>query len=300
MKKTRIIVPGMAVIAFSTAAAIAGSVAWFTASRTVTINAGSYAVVKTTSNLDITLSAGVGTSLGSTENTIEFNGLLTDGSFNHLNGKVMTPNASGTGIAKETLLTANNLESELTRVEDLDGKVVYTAATFEIEFSMNFGAGWENASDVGLYLDCTAEKSAFSVDGDAAALTATGFRMAFYSIDTNAETRVFAGLQSFNSCKYVASSTAADFAGTAYTDELIDSSYDTALPTSETTRANAIARPDYLGVFEPDEDAVVLTFTVVCWFEGTDPNIVDQPNATDYQKVLTNLVFEAVDLNAAA
>ena len=55
MKKTRIIAPALAIIAFSTAASIAGSVAWFTASRQVTINAGSYAVVKTNSDLTVEL-----------------------------------------------------------------------------------------------------------------------------------------------------------------------------------------------------------------------------------------------------
>ena len=297
MKKSRIIVPGMAVIAFSTAAAIAGSVAWFTASRTVTISAGSYAVVKTTSNLDIELSAGVGTSVDNETDTVSFSGLLTDGSFNHIEGNIYTPNASGDAIAKETALSANNLARELTRVEDLGGKVVYTAATFDIEFSMNFGATWQTAKDVGLYLDCREAKSAFTVDGGDAAVTATGFRMGFYSTDTNGQKRVFADLQSESSCKYVASTS--NFTGTAYSGDLIDSSYAAALPTSETTRAAATSRPDFLGFFEPGEDAVTLTFTVVCWFEGTDPNIVDQTEADYYQTVISNLVFEAVDLNAA-
>ena len=61
MKKSKIIVPALAIIAFSTAASIAGSVAWFTASRTVSISGGEYSVVKLTSDLKCTLTAGVGT-----------------------------------------------------------------------------------------------------------------------------------------------------------------------------------------------------------------------------------------------
>ena len=101
MKKTKIIAPALAIIAFSTAASIAGSVAWFTASRQVTINAGSYAVVKTNSDLTYTMAAGVGTSVNTASNTVTFSGLLTHGSFNHLTGEVFTPTGDGKGLAKK-------------------------------------------------------------------------------------------------------------------------------------------------------------------------------------------------------
>ena len=100
MKKSRIIVPGMAVIAFSTAAAIAGSVAWFTASRTVTISAGSYAVVKTTTNLEVELFDGVGTTVTNSDDnySVTFGGKLTDASFNHLQGNIFRPDGTGKAI----------------------------------------------------------------------------------------------------------------------------------------------------------------------------------------------------------
>ena len=63
MKKSRIIIPALAMIAFSVAASIAGTVAWFTASRTAQINAGTYAVVKTSAELKCVLSNGVGRKL---------------------------------------------------------------------------------------------------------------------------------------------------------------------------------------------------------------------------------------------
>ena len=61
MKKTRILIPAMAMIAFSTAASIAGSVAWFTANRQTSVNAGTYAVVKTTANLECEVTGVLGT-----------------------------------------------------------------------------------------------------------------------------------------------------------------------------------------------------------------------------------------------
>ena len=50
MKKSRIIVPALALIALSTVASITGTVAWFTASRSVQINAGNFAITKTSAN----------------------------------------------------------------------------------------------------------------------------------------------------------------------------------------------------------------------------------------------------------
>ena len=58
MKKSKLIVPALAIIAFSTAASITGTVAWFTANRQVTINAGNYTVVKTSADLDCDLADG--------------------------------------------------------------------------------------------------------------------------------------------------------------------------------------------------------------------------------------------------
>jgi hypothetical protein len=296
----------MAVIAFSTAAAIAGSVAWFTASRTVTINAGSYAVVKTSANLEVTLANGVGTSVN--ENTVTFNGKLTDGSFNHLQGNIYEPNAAGDAIAEEIALTDAQLATKLERAEIGDPAVkVYTAATFKMTFSMTFGADYATAKKVGLFLNNAAGKSAFTVSGTP--VTATGFRMGFYTTTTNAEKKVFADLQTNDQsasegptdvCKYVASTE--NFAGTAYNangaHDLIDATYSEAMPESKSLSISAAqARPDFLGYFTPDDDAVKMEFTVVAWFEGTDPNIVNQDVAANYQEVASNLVFEAIDLS---
>jgi len=307
MKKTKVIVPALALIAFSTVASIAGSVAWFTASRQVTINAGSYAVVKTNSDLQYALTNGVGTSFSS--NTVSFDGKLTDGSFNHKTGNVYTPNTSGTGIAKATSIVGaaadltttelENIEADLLRTT-LSGDVkVYTAATFDISFTVNFGVG---ELDKGLYLNCTSGQSQFTHSDTAK--TAKGFRMAFYPVSipdgSAASAKVFADLQESANCKYVAGNDNID--GTAYgANELIDVNHSTALPTASTDRAVAIARPDYLGTFKASETnpLVTLKYRVVVWFEGTDPEIINRDTQAEYQEVTSKLVFEAVDLKAA-
>lgn len=297
MKKSKIIVPAIAMIAFSTAASIAGSVAWFTASRQVTINAGTYAVVKTTSNLDAVLTGGVGTTVN--ESTVSFTGKLTDGSFSHANGNIYTPKQVGKDVkidADKVYPVSTATAAQLLRTT-LPGNVpVYTAATFEIAFSMNFGAG---ANDVALYLN--AASSSFTNQSGGDAKTAKGFRMAFYPKTTptgsSSVAKVFADLQLAAKCKYVAGTD--NETGTAYeANTLVDSAYTTAVPESADV---STARPDYLGTFKAPATAGVVTivYTVVAWFEGTDEEIRNRNINDEYQEVAASLTFDAVDCPSA-
>ena len=145
MKKSRIIIPALAMIAFSMAASVTGAVAWFTAQRTAKVNAGTYAVVKTTSDLAISATAGVGTSVDNSGATkaVTFNGKLTDGSFDHVGNKIYTPNESGNSVAAgnkgEIALSDENLATLLTRGTD-GTNTIYTAATFGLTFTITFGS----------------------------------------------------------------------------------------------------------------------------------------------------------------
>lgn len=319
MKKSRILVPALAMIAFSTAASVAGSVAWFTANRTASVNAGTYAVVKTTANLEVEVNEGLATTV--TDNVVSLgDNKLTDGSFNHKTGNIYQPNADGTDLDSTNPEVAYNDSQIATKLErgtlpsPSTGKV-YTAATFELVFTIKYGS---SAGNYGLFLDNTAGKTAFSVSGGAAALTAKGFRMGFYPSGTgeNGRATVLADLQDngtwdhdgdgaeasptaeVNKIKYVASTS--NFAGTDYAAadyDLIDSAYNTALPSTAPTKAQAGARPDYLGYFAFAANSdVTLTLTVVCWFDGNDPEIRNRANETDYQSVAAQLNFEAIKL----
>ena len=312
MKKSKIIIPALAMIAFSTVASIAGTVAWFTASRQVTVSAGTYAVVKTTTNLECHVSNGVGTVATESDDnrTISLNGnKLTDGSFNHKTGTVFTPNDAGDAIAKSTLLSAENLATELERATITGGKV-YTAVTWGLTFTISFGA---QSGDYGLYLN--AGLSSFvredaSTEGTSDK-TAKGFRIAFYPATapegSTVYKTVFADLQAAAKCKYVSSTD--NFTGTAYVDtdyELVDSAYNTALPVEAglegaPTRAAATAqRPDCLGIFGfVASTRVTLSYTAVAWFEGTDEEIKNRELASDYQSVIASLTFDAVKVAAA-
>lgn len=309
MKKSRIIIPALAMIAFSVAASIAGTVAWFTASRTAQINAGTYAVVKTSAELKCVLSNGVGTTVS--DSTVSLNGnLLSDGSFSHKSSKVYTPNSEGTALDTEKgeiPLSDAQLATKLQRgTTGTPAKTIYTAVTFNMAFTVSFGA---IEGDIGLYLDNGAGKSSFTVDGGADPITAKGFRMAIVPSETAPEgsaTRatVFADLQEFAKCHYIGGTSDTFLSGTAYAsadNDLVDSAYNAALPTSATERSEAIARPDYLGYFGYKANSqVTLNYTVVAWFEGTDENIINRATAAEYQAVVAKLNFEAVNLKAGS
>lgn len=339
MKKSRIIIPALALIAFSVAASVTGAVAWFTASRTARIDAGTYAVVKTSANLDVELTQGAHTTVNTGSKVVTFGGVLSDGSFDHINKKIYTPAADGKSLKVDnqnnpvaidvTGTTFTDEGNDLYRGQTaanptaeppVVAKNIYTAATFDITFTVSFGA---ISGDVGLYLDNTTGKTNFAVEGGGTAYTAQGFRMAFVPIGTNAgsgNTRVLADLQTLNeqydvtdpdtgdvtqetrrAISYIggdAPKTSFTNGGQEYgTNVLIDASYSDPLPTSSTARSTATARPDYLGVFAFDSgNQVQLSYRVVCWFEGTDPEIVNRDLLAEYQAVVATLHFEAIDL----
>ena len=328
MKKSKIIVPALALIAFSMAASITGSVAWFTANRQATINAGTYTVVKTTANLDYQLTAGIGTYLDTADttgstilvksmyNSSLVDNKLTDGSFDHLQSNIYTPDASVDTATATALASATDLN--MTRAElDTHGKV-YTAVTFTAVFKIKFAS---QANNIGLFFDIGA--SSFTAadapaSGQAASSNAAskGFRMAFVgTAGTNSSTyvsRVVAPLQTAANCKYVDATVAQDLIteatqtdpevvnGTAYTDPyLMDSAYagsPTALPADGAiNQTAAAARKDYLGTFNfLENQEVSLTYTIVAWFEGTDSNVV---NDTVLQAVTSVLHFKAINLS---
>ena len=329
MKKSRIVIPALAMIAFSMAASITGAVAWFTATRTASIDAGIYTVVRTTANLDVALSAsGIGTTgadSGSTH-TISVEGVLADASFDHTAAakNIVTPDGNGTKVGAITGLTsATPTNMKRGQTNDNPAKNIYTAITWDIDFSVEFGGA---AGDVALFLDTNlvgesgseVANSRFVVTGSNTSdnNTATGFRMAFIpksAYTSNAEVKVFAGLQTGSACKFVdtlddAESPAVPLAvgdtlpaGTSYSGTtLIDKDYHGGtggLPESFAAGTDVTARQDYFGTFVyATNQTVHLEYTVVCWFEGTDPNVV---NGKVLQSVQSYLSFKAINVPAA-
>lgn len=320
MKKTRIIIPALAMIAFSVAASITGTVAWFTANRTAQIDAGSYAVVKTSNDLTCSVGQGVGTTAansGSTH-TITVGGKLTDGSFDHAgtNKYIIAPDGSGTKVGKRTALSVTDVkangETELLRGETSDSTPIsiYTAITWDLTFTIQFGAA---TGDIGLFMNLatTTYTPSSETIGATNQDTAKGFRMAFIpqgATSNDGVAHVVAGLQTSSNCHYIGgepavgsllSGSVTNYSGLT----LIDSSNFSASATlaESYTQSAASGMVNYFGKFAfAANSSVELSYRVVCWFEGTDPNIVngDTDNVTIFRDVTSHLEFSAINLTA--
>ncbi len=107
-KKSKIIVPALALITATTVASVTGTVAWFTASRAVTISASQFHTTTLDSNLKVTVEAyheagttGANSTTPSDSGTVTVDGLMTHGSYAASNLQ-SSGNNSG-----ETATTAN-------------------------------------------------------------------------------------------------------------------------------------------------------------------------------------------------
>lgn len=322
MKKSKIIVPALGLLLLSTAASVSGTVAWFTAVRTYNMTAGEFAVVKTTATLECELGAGVGTTANSSAKSIGLaseNIELTDASFDHVNNKIIAPDADGAKIGKVTdLVTATSgasftdFQTAITRAVYEDSSsvehTVYSAATWTMDFKIAFTAGGVNSAlflnSTSKFTDSTGNEIVPGEDGEAG----KGFRIAFVPItDTGDSTNVFqtgsltvyAGAQKSDTGDFNVTPTyvtnaavGTTLAGASYTGTtLMDRSYTTGLPNdgaANTTTASA--RNDYLGKFTAVAGSTVhLKFYCVAWFEGTDPNV---NNNADLNNVKAALNFE--------
>ena len=152
MKKSKVIIPAMALILFSTAASISGTVAWFTASRAFNTTVGDFAVVNTKDNLECVMHAGLGTTESDNIVSVISGKSLTDASFDHLTSDhfIIAPNADGDKVGKKVVLSTatfnDNATTGLQRETD-----IYSAFTWTMDFRLNMSA--TATSDVGLFFD---------------------------------------------------------------------------------------------------------------------------------------------------
>ena len=102
MKKSKIIIPAAAILALSVGASVTGTVAWFTAARTVSFGVSNMAVINTAGDLGVSLTAGTGTKISSSEDSttsVELS-YLRDASYDAIGDKayVATLNNDGSKV----------------------------------------------------------------------------------------------------------------------------------------------------------------------------------------------------------
>ncbi|MBQ7244105.1 MAG: hypothetical protein IJS52_07885 [Bacilli bacterium] len=158
MKKSKVLIPAMALLLFSTAASITGTVAWFTANRTFAMTAGEFAVINTKNNLACVLAGGVGTEATTTSITTKTNYILTDASFDHTETthNIVIPNEDGDKIARIVALAnadegSENSGNHMFRQNGTGSQKIFSAFTWNLTFTVTFAAA--ETQDLGLFLD---------------------------------------------------------------------------------------------------------------------------------------------------
>ena len=359
MKKSKVIVPALGILLLSAAASISGTVAWFTANRTFEMDAGNFSVISTKTNLECEVTAGVGTKVGANkaiqlDSSLNSGNLkLTDASVDHSAKKLVAPDYTGKEVGKVvTLASANNGYNEeydpdgdstpnpgydsafangLYRETYNDGTadvMVYSAFTFELDFSIAYAS---TGSSQALFMDladCTAT---------AASNTGKGFRMAFIpetieaqsghadgagiakvwapnrlladvhngeqtaGADTPTEDDdVFEQVPDLQYCNLstAAAGTKLDTLETQYTTGNVLMTKDNAALQAPTDGSGTTSNVNYMGTFTFAASTTVhLKYLVVVWFEGTDPVIVNNAE-TVYETISTHLAFGSDLLHA--
>lgn len=134
MKKSRIILPAVALLTISTVAAASSTVAWFSATREITINTNEVGVYNPESNLEIVLTgvSEAGSKVKDNEpRIIDLPSYLRDGSVDLNSGKVYKKDL----VATDTYNEVTGFTSEKALINDQE-TVIYRATSWKMTFSM--------------------------------------------------------------------------------------------------------------------------------------------------------------------
>ena len=287
MKKSKIILPAVALLTISTVAAASSTVAWFTANRTVNVNLSQVAVYNPESDLNVTLvkDDNAGTSVDNTKNAqiVTLPSYMRDGSVDAANKKVYKKDV----VTSEYSLV-NGYSTDTATIAG-ESKVIYRATHWTMNFSM-VGA---STNDYGVLLDMGKTKCTI-VNNEDNGKVSQAFRIAFVSEDA---VTVLAPFSTATSLTYVKDTDGTIKNDGAYTSEIVSSSLkDKAIKTSEVTATTDFnAANGYVGTIDKSADGTVQTLSVECyaWFEGEDPNC-KVPEGGLNTKITSLLSFYAV------
>lgn len=331
MKKSKVIIPAMALLLFSTAASITGTVAWFTATRLVTVTTGEFAVNNVDDGLTAAMSAGVATVASDTNSdgvndkvSLVENHKLTHGSFNFARDEqkawILNKDAyddSEYHVAKGTLTNAesgytSNAHQAATDIwyhktvtDNGTSTYYYVAVSFTITFTYTFGT---QTKDVGVYLNPQA--STLTIGNDTAGTdrtkkTGLGFRLAFIPSDTDVAPKVFGNNPAAANTLFYTTSAPKDGTTAYTTGDNYSGNYVSPVTSGYTGVADATSDDDTTRLARKDRICTLTKVTnatkgtsqsatvkCVAWFEGEDPNVV---STADMDHVTASLTFFARD-----
>ncbi len=283
-KKSKIIVPALALITATTVASVTGTVAWFTASRTATASLNTFSATAMDSALKVTATAGVGTTnIGGTDTakTIAVDGNLTHGSYDakanpndSTNGGhlyVADTDYDGTTTTITGYRDLNNLNGEKhtgseTTHDWLAGKSNNANVWYGISWTLKFTQDNTNSTKEDNFLFFNPKETTMTGTGD----TIKGLKVALMtdskvlvvggdSVLTHVDSTVTKDTKEANLPKFVNSDS-----GRTYVEKGTD-------VTKVVDYSSSIDSNVYnFGTIDTTNG---LTITCVAWFEGTDENV---------------------------
>lgn len=290
-----------------------GTVAWFSSTRTFSMQAGDFEIAQIDGNLDCTVTAGIGTivtgSKAEGNQAIEIASAhgaddhrLLDGSVNHATGKPYRLNRDTTGDAD------HYKEFSLPSVAEPDWEVksittttpaktthYFVAVSWTLTFSYTFNS---ETKPVGVYFNynsstMTATQVTAAVGDGNGNKSQEGFRIAFIpatTVSSSNRALVWGFNTAYGSGHYVngvASSNVGTYSGNyAYPAETYTAAVDGTDAASDTANR---ARKERICTLVPSTQES-MAVTCIAWFEGEDDNVV---NDTEMDKMKAKLNFYA-------
>ena len=320
MKKSRIIAPAAAILVFSSAAAVTGTVAWFTASRIADLSISSITAVNPEAGLVLELAQINNAGATKVEDKDESNNVIgyhikntalrdasvygTDTSDPLVYKSVL----DGDGELNSFALVGTNGKADGTNnliYGTVASKPVYYANAFDANITLGSEVDTENYHVFFDQVKSSATMTGAQATGTDKALS-KAFRIGMKSDDN--QWIVWAPFYaSATQIKNVTGLTKTDVAEVADTYRLfgdnVANASGSSISETELDSATAAGKKHYLGTLDgslndgdPDEKDV-LKVTVYTWFEGTDENCVNEAKEIT-NTFAANLVFKAVK-NAA-
>ena len=284
LKKSAVVIPALARIAVTAAASVSGTVAWFTAAKTVTATAGQFSASYNDGNLSVKASSwmadtnrvGSGETPNQTILSIPTEGkdvtvtegvTFTDASYDLKTDTLYSDQVKDDGSDPDTFESKGNSVTQNNQwVSNVANKVVY-GVVWKYTFTYKFGADIANNYD----LMFSPSKSELNT----AANTGAGLRIALvgngFDNDKNKNAVVFAN-ESYDK------DATSHISGTDGSTTPYKSLYMTHA-TKDETLTEGVSHTDkrgYLGTFAPKtaNTDVTMDVRVVTWFEGTDNHVV--------------------------
>lgn len=291
MKKSKIILPAVALLTISTVAAASSTVAWFTANRTVNVEVSEVAVYNPESNLNVTLSTVANSGATATDKKVTMPKYMRDGSVDAANGKVYKKDVVAEtyeALADNTYFTDTALITGETGPQN-----IYRATSWKMTFSM-VGAA---ADDYAVLIDMTNTVTNFTRNDDEvtskdAKKISESFRIAFVAGD---QVTVLAPWATEEDLKYVTNNAAnGNYKNNKVT--VTGKAIASAEIASTDKGTKLTAANGYVGTIAKSADAAAaseLKVTCYAWFEGEDPVCVVPTEAIN-TKVSSILGFYAV------